>query len=67
MFRQEPDRIVPTMPDPSGRRGNKTSVRNCDMALTDTKLKALKPGEQIVTESDGGRLYVEVLPTGKKR
>lgn len=34
------------------------------MALTDTKLKA---GEKIVTESDGGGLYVEVLPTGKKR
>ena len=37
------------------------------MALTDTKLKTLKAGEKIVTESDGGGLYVEVLPTGKKR
>lgn len=37
------------------------------MALTDTKLKALKAGEKIVTESDGGELYLEALSTGKKR
>lgn len=37
------------------------------MTLTDTKLRNLKPREKPYSESDGGGLYIEVLPTGKKR
>ena len=35
--------------------------------LSDRKVKELKPGEKVVTVVDSGGLYVEVLPTGKKR
>lgn len=34
------------------------------MALTDTKLKSLKPREKAYTLADGEGLYVEVLPSG---
>jgi len=37
------------------------------MALSDTRLRTLKPKEQTFSESDGGGLYIEVMPTGKKR
>lgn len=37
------------------------------MALSDTKLRTLKPADKVFSESDGGGLYIEVLPTGKKR
>ncbi|MFZ3041108.1 MAG: tyrosine-type recombinase/integrase [Thiobacillus sp.] len=37
------------------------------MALSDTKLRTLKPAEKVFSESDGGGLYIEVMPTGKKR
>ena len=34
------------------------------MALTDTALKALKPGAKVYTKADDRGLYVEVFPTG---
>lgn len=37
------------------------------MALSDTRLRNLKPAERPYCESDGGGLFIEVLPTGKKR
>ena len=37
------------------------------MALSDTKLRNLKPADKVFSESDGGGLFVEVLPTGKRR
>ena len=37
------------------------------MALADTKLKNLKAREKVFAESDGGGLFIEVLPSGKKR
>lgn len=37
------------------------------MALSDTKLRTLKPADKVFSESDGGGLYIEVMPTGKKR
>jgi len=37
------------------------------MALSDTKLRNLKPKEKAFSESDGGGLSIEVLPSGKKR
>ncbi len=37
------------------------------MALSDTRLRTLKPKAQVFSESDGGGLYIEVMPTGKKR
>ena len=37
------------------------------MALSDTKLRALKSTDKVFSESDGGGLYIEVMPTGKKR
>lgn len=37
------------------------------MALSDTRLRTLKSKEQTFSESDGGGLYIEVMPTGKKR
>ena len=36
------------------------------MALTDTKLQRLQPRERPYQSADGGGLYVEVQPTGKK-
>jgi site-specific recombinase XerC len=36
------------------------------MALTDTRLKNLKPGERAYQEADGGGLFVEVMPGGAK-
>ena len=36
------------------------------MALTDTKLRKLKPREQTFSESDGGGLFIEVTPSGKR-
>ncbi|RDE48842.1 MAG: DUF4102 domain-containing protein, partial [Candidatus Accumulibacter meliphilus] len=36
------------------------------MALTDTKLKSIKPGDKAYQESDGGGLFVEVMPGGSK-
>jgi integrase len=36
------------------------------MALTDTRLKNLKPGDKAYQESDGGGLFVEVMPGGSK-
>jgi len=36
------------------------------MALTDTKLRKLKPREQTFSESDGGGLFIEVTSSGKK-
>lgn len=37
------------------------------MSLSDTRLRAFKPTRKVFSESDGGGLYIEVLPTGKKR
>jgi integrase len=37
------------------------------MALSDTTLRTLKPADAAVCKSDGGGLYIEVMPTGKKR
>jgi len=37
------------------------------MALSDTKLRNLKPKEKAFSESDGGGLSIEVLPSGKRR
>lgn len=37
------------------------------MALSDTRLRTLKPADKVFSESDGGGLYIEVMPTGKKR
>ena len=37
------------------------------MALSDTRLRTLKPADKSFSESDGGGLYIEVMPTGKKR
>lgn len=37
------------------------------MALSDTRLRTLKPADKAFSESDGGGLYIEVMPTGKKR
>lgn len=37
------------------------------MTLSDTKLRTLKSNGKLFCESDGGGLYIEVLPTGKKR
>ncbi len=37
------------------------------MALSDTKLRTLKAADKVFSESDGGGLYIEVMPTGKKR
>jgi len=37
-----------------------------DMALTDTKLQRLQPEERPYQAADGGGLYIEVHPTGKK-
>lgn len=37
------------------------------MTLSDTKLRTLKSTGKLFCESDGGGLYIEVLPTGKKR
>ncbi len=36
------------------------------MALTDTKLRNLKPGEKPYQKADGGGLIVEVMPGGQK-
>lgn len=36
------------------------------MALTDTKLRNLKPGEKAYQEADDGGLFVEVMPGGAK-
>ncbi|WP_303785776.1 tyrosine-type recombinase/integrase [Azovibrio restrictus] len=36
------------------------------MALTDTKLRKLKPGEKAYQEADEGGLFVEVMPGGAK-
>lgn len=36
------------------------------MALSDTKLKTLKPAEKPYPIADGGGLFIEVLPSGKK-
>ena len=36
------------------------------MALSDTKLRALKAGDKAFSESDGGGLFVEVMPGGAK-
>lgn len=37
------------------------------MALSDTRLRTLRPASKVFSESDGGGLYIEVLPAGKKR
>ena len=36
------------------------------MALSDTKLRTLKAGDRAFSESDGGGLFVEVMPGGAK-
>jgi len=36
------------------------------MALSDTKLKNLKPKQKAFSTSDGGGLFIEVMPGGKK-
>ncbi len=36
------------------------------MALTDTKLRALRPREKPYSQSDGGGLFIEVMPGGKR-
>lgn len=36
------------------------------MAITDTKLQRLQPRERPYQLADGGGLYVEVQPSGKK-
>jgi integrase len=37
-----------------------------DMALTDTRLKNIKPGDKVFQESDGGGLFVEIMTSGAK-
>ncbi len=37
-----------------------------DMALTDTRLKNIKPGDKVFQESDGGGLFVEIMTGGAK-
>lgn len=37
------------------------------MSLTDTRLRNLKPDTKAFSKSDGGGLYIEVMPTGNKR
>lgn len=37
------------------------------MSLSDTELRKLKPASKAFSKSDGGGMYIEVLPTGKKR
>jgi len=37
------------------------------MALSDARLRTLKSAIKVFSESDGGGLYIEVLPAGKKR
>lgn len=37
------------------------------MALTDTKLRNLKPGAKAHQESDDGGLFVEIMPGGTSR
>ncbi|AAZ98776.1 putative phage integrase [Thiobacillus denitrificans ATCC 25259] len=37
------------------------------MALSDSKLRTLKPADRVFSESDGGGLYIEIMPTGKRR
>lgn len=37
------------------------------MALSDIKIRTLKPTDKAVAVSDGGGLYIEVLPSSKKR
>ena len=36
------------------------------MALTDTKLRGLRPREKPYSQSDGGGLLIEVMPGGKR-
>lgn len=36
------------------------------MKLNDTKLRNLKPKDKVYRLSDGGGLYIEVMPTGRK-
>lgn len=36
------------------------------MALTDARLRTLKPKDRTFSESDGGGLFIEVMPTGRK-
>ena len=54
-------------------RGNREKLANrgnnerIEMALSDTKLRTLKPASKVFSESDGGGLYIEVMPTGKRR
>lgn len=36
------------------------------MALSDTKLRNLKPADKVFSESDGGGLFAEVMPGGAK-
>mgnify|MGYP001259515048 FL=1 len=42
------------------------TIKGRNMALTDTKLKSIKPGDKAYQESDGGGLFVEVMPGGSK-
>ena len=37
------------------------------MALSDTGLRTLKASDNAFSKSDGGGLYIEVMPTGKRR
>ena len=36
------------------------------MALSDTKLRTLKAGDRAFSESDGGGLFVEVMPAARR-
>ncbi len=42
------------------------TTKGQDMALTDTRLKNVKPSDKAYQESDGGGLFVEVMPGGAK-
>ena len=43
-----------------------TRKREGIMALSDTKLRNLKPGEKPYGETDEGGLHIEVMPGGAK-
>ena len=46
--------------------GHVSAKMGHDMALTETKLQRMQPKDRPYQASDGGGLYIEVHPTGKK-
>jgi len=43
-----------------------TKRKSANMALTDTKLRNLKPSNKAYQEADEGGLFVEIMPGGAK-